>query len=85
MQRFWSTFRELSEALPIRRVLAEHALLIGVGVVVLVLCFAYPKLLIPLLGLGLPFYAGSSETRLSARQSRKSALSIFPSWVTQAC
>jgi hypothetical protein len=58
MQRFWSTFRELSEALPIRRVLAEHALLIGVGVVVLVLCFAYPKLLIPLLGLGLPFYAG---------------------------
>jgi hypothetical protein len=58
MQRFWSTFRELSEALPIRRILTEHALLIGVGVVVLVLCFAYPKLLIPLLGLGLPLYAG---------------------------
>jgi hypothetical protein len=58
MRRYLPIFRELSEAFPIRRILTEHALLIGVGVVVLVLCFAYPILLIPLLGLGLPLYAG---------------------------
>ena len=73
MQRFWPIFRELSDALPIRRFLTEHALLIGVGVVVLVFCFAYPILLIPLLGLALPLYAGGLTLKSMLDDRRKTS------------
>jgi len=86
MQRVWLIFCELGEALPIRRFLTEHALLVGVGVVILALCFAFPILLIPLLGLALPIYSGGlilksmvderREASEFARLQRNAAISL---------
>lgn len=86
MQRLWPILQGISRELPIRQFLTEHALLIGVGVVILALCFAYPLLLIPLFGLALPLYAGGltlksmlddrRKTSAFARLQRNAAVSL---------
>lgn len=58
MRRLRLNFSGMSQTLPPQRFFAEHALLIGAGAVILGLSFAYPILLIPLLGLALPLCAG---------------------------
>jgi hypothetical protein len=58
MERLHLNLRQIREVLPSRKLLEQHALLLGFAIVGLTLLVVYPVLTIPVFGIGLPLYAG---------------------------
>lgn len=74
MRRLRLNFGRMGRALPPRRFFVERVLPIGTaGVVVLALCLAYPILLIPIVGLALPLYAGGRTLKSLFDDRRKAS------------